>query len=55
VTEIFGRRCRQLLDYLKGTTRYWNLQEETTDHARWRARFGRGFGPVVKADYKMNE
>jgi len=55
VTEGFGRGGRQLLDYLNGTTRYSNLKEETTDHSRWRTRFGRGFGPVVKADHKMND
>jgi hypothetical protein len=39
VTERLGRRGRQLLDYLKGTTGYWNLKEEAIDHNLWRTRF----------------
>jgi hypothetical protein len=27
------------------------LKEEALDRTMWRARFGRGFGPVVKTDY----
>jgi hypothetical protein len=27
-TRIQGRRCKQLLDDLKETRRYWNLKEE---------------------------
>jgi hypothetical protein len=37
-----GRRCMQLLNYLKGRRGYWKLKEEALDHTRWRTRFGRG-------------
>jgi hypothetical protein len=43
-----GRRCRKLLDDLKERRRYSHLKEEALDRAMWRARFGRGFGPVVR-------
>jgi hypothetical protein len=39
VTERRGRRRRKLLDDLK-------------DRTTWRARFGRGFGPVVRQTAK---
>jgi hypothetical protein len=33
-----------------------HLKEETMDRTMWRARFGRGFGPVVRQTTKlMNE
>jgi len=28
------------------------LKEEALDHTMWRARFGRGFGPVVRQTTK---
>jgi hypothetical protein len=31
------------------------LKEEALDRTRWRARFGRGFGPVVRKTTKWNE
>jgi hypothetical protein len=43
-----GRRCKQLLDDFKEKRRYWKLKEEALDRTLWRARFGRGYGPVVK-------
>jgi hypothetical protein len=43
-----GRRCKQLLDDLREKKRYWKLKEEALDRTLWRARFGRGCGPVVR-------
>jgi hypothetical protein len=43
-----GRRRKQLLDNLKEKRRYWKLKEEALDRTLWRARFGRGYGPVVR-------
>jgi len=42
-----GRRRKKLLDDLKERRRYSHLREEALDRTKWRARFGRGFGPVV--------
>jgi hypothetical protein len=47
-----GRRCRKLLDELKERRGYSNLKEEALDRTMWRARFGRGFGPVVRQTNK---
>jgi hypothetical protein len=44
------RRFRKLLDDLKERRGYSHLKEEALDHTVWSARFGRGFGPVVR-DY----
>jgi len=38
----------KLLDDLKERGGYSHLMEETLDRTMWRARFGRGFGPVVR-------
>ena len=43
-----GRRSRKLLDDLKERRGYSYLKEEAPDRAMWRARFGRGFGLVVR-------
>jgi hypothetical protein len=43
-----GRGRRKLLDDLKERRGYSHLKEETLDRAIWGARFGRGFGPVVR-------
>ena len=43
-----GRRRRKLLDDLKERRGYCHLKEEALDRTMWRARFGRGFGPVVR-------
>jgi hypothetical protein len=48
VTERRGRRRRKLLDDLKERKGYSHLKEEALDRTMWRARFGRGFGPVVR-------
>jgi hypothetical protein len=48
VTGRQGRRCRKLLDDLKESRGYSHLKEEALDRTIWRARFGRGFGPVVR-------
>jgi hypothetical protein len=48
VTGRRGRRRRKLLDDLKERRGYSHLKEETLDRTIWRARFGRGFGPVVR-------
>jgi hypothetical protein len=48
VTGRRGRRCRKLLDDLKERRRYFHLKKEALDRTMWRARFGRGFGPVVR-------
>ena len=48
MTGIRGRRRRKLLDDLKGRTGYSHLKEKALDRTMWRARFGRGFGPVVR-------
>jgi hypothetical protein len=48
VTGRQGRRCRKLLDDLKERRWYFHLKEEALDRTMWRARFGRGFGPVVR-------
>jgi hypothetical protein len=46
VTERRGRRRRKLLDDLKERRGYSHLKEEA--RTKWRALFGRGFGPVVR-------
>jgi hypothetical protein len=48
VTGRQGSRRRKLLDYLKERRGYCHLKEEALDRTTWRARFGRGFGPVVR-------
>ena len=52
VTGRRGRRRRKLLDDLKERREYSHLKEETIDRTMWRARFGRGFGPVVRQTAK---
>jgi hypothetical protein len=48
VTEIRGRRRKKLLDELKKKRGYSHLKEAAPDRTMWRARSGRGFGPVVR-------
>jgi hypothetical protein len=43
-----GRRRRNLLDDLMERKGYFHLKEEALDHTMLRARFGRGFGSVVR-------
>jgi len=52
VTRRRGRRRRKLLDDLKERRGYSQLREEAPDRTMWRARFGRGFGPVVRQTAK---
>jgi hypothetical protein len=52
VTGRQGRRCTKLLDDLKERRGYFHLKEEALDRTMWRARFGRGFGPVVRQTTK---
>jgi len=53
VTGRQGRRRRKLLYDLKERRRYSHLKEEALeDCIIWRARFGRGFGPVVRQTTK---
>jgi hypothetical protein len=52
VTGRRGRRRKNLLDDLKERRGYSHLKEETLDRTMWRARFGRGFGPVVRQTTK---
>jgi hypothetical protein len=47
-----GRRRRKLLDDLKERRGYSHLKEEALDRTMWKARFGRGFGPVERQTTK---
>ena len=52
VTGRRGRKRRKLLDDFKERRGYSHLKEESLDRTMWRARFGRGFGPVVRQTTK---
>jgi hypothetical protein len=52
VTGKQERRRRKLLDDLKERRGYSHLKEKALDRTMWRARFGRGFGPVVRQTAK---
>ena len=52
VTGRRGRRRRKLLDELKKMRGYSHLKEEAVARTMWTARFGRGFGPVVRQTTK---
>jgi len=52
VTGRRGRRRRKLLDDLKERRGYSHLKEEALDRTIWKARFGGGFGPVVRQNTK---
>jgi len=52
VTERRRRRRTKLLDDPKERREYSHLKEEALDRTMWRARFGRGFGPVVRQTTK---
>jgi hypothetical protein len=52
VTGRRERRRRKLLDDLKERRGYSHPKEEALDRTMWRARFGRGFGPVVRQTAK---
>jgi hypothetical protein len=47
-----GRRRRKLFDDFKERRGCSHLKEEALDRTMWRARFGRGFGPVVRQTSK---
>jgi len=48
VTGRRGRRRKKLLDDLKERKGYSHLKKKALDRTMWRARFGRGFRPVVR-------
>jgi hypothetical protein len=50
--EVTGRRHRKLLYELKERRGCSHLREEALDRSMWTARFGRGFGPVVRQTTK---
>ena len=53
--EVTGRQekiRRKLLDVLKERRGYSHLKEEALDRTMWRARFGRGFGPIIRQTAK---
>jgi hypothetical protein len=52
VTGRRGRKRRELLVDLKERREYSHLKEEALDRTMWRARFGRGFGPVMRQTTK---
>jgi hypothetical protein len=52
VTGRQGRRRRKLLDDLKERREYSHLKEKALDCTMWRARFGKGFGPVLRQTTK---
>jgi hypothetical protein len=52
VTGRRGRTRRKLLHDLKERRGYSHLKEEDVDRTMWRARFERGFGPVVRQTTK---
>jgi hypothetical protein len=52
VTGRQGGRHRKLLDDLKERRGYSHLKEEAQDCTMWTARFGRGFGLVVRQTAK---
>jgi hypothetical protein len=53
VTGRRRRRSRKLLGDLTERRRYSHLKEEALDRTVSRARFGRGFGPVVRQTAKL--
>ena len=46
------RRRRNILDGIKERRGYSHLKEEALHRSMWIARFGRGFGPVVRQTTK---
>jgi hypothetical protein len=45
---VTGRRHGKLLDDLKERRGYSHLKKEAQDCTMWTARFGKGFGPVMR-------
>jgi hypothetical protein len=52
VTGRRERRSRKLLDDIMERRGYSHLKEEALDRTMWTARFGTGFGPVVRQTAK---
>jgi hypothetical protein len=52
VTGTRGIRRRKLMDDLKEMRGYSHLKEEALDRTVWRARFGKGYGLVVRRTAK---
>ena len=52
VTGRRGRKRRKLPDDIKEKRGYSQLKQEALDRTMWRARFGRGFGPVTRQTTK---
>ena len=52
MTGIRGRRRKKLLDDLKERRGYSHLKEGPLGRTKWKARFGRGFEPVVRQTTK---
>jgi hypothetical protein len=52
VTGIRGRRRRKLLDGFKERRGYSHQRKKALDRTMWKARVGRGFGPVVRQTNK---
>ena len=52
VTGRRGRRRKKLMDDLKERRGYSHLNDEALDRTMCRARFGRGFGPVIRQTTK---
>jgi hypothetical protein len=52
VTERRGRVRRKQLYDVKERRGYCHLKEAALDRTMWRARFGKGFGPVVRQTTK---
>jgi len=55
VTGKRGRRCKQLLDDLKGSRGYWKLKRGALDRTMRGTLFGKVYGPVVKLQYEFND
>jgi hypothetical protein len=53
VTGRRGRRRGKPLDDLKERKGYSHLKGKALDRTMWRARVGRGFGPVVRQITKL--
>ena len=48
VTGIRGRRHKKLLVDIQETRGSWKFEQVTLDRNLWRARSGRGYGPLVR-------
>jgi hypothetical protein len=52
---LYLRGRSKLLDDRKERRGYSHLKEKAVDRTIWRARFGKGFEPVVRQTTKLNE